>query len=410
MDLDGPALAPPAGIIPNFDNPPNQNELARGVLIACASIATICLVLRAYGRFYLLREVSAEDVMVVLAYGCFWGAVNSTFAMIDTPGYFVHQWDIRLRDLIPTSYHILIFGVCYSFVLPLLKVGILIEWCRMFVPHGSVTKNAFWWGCVILSFIQIGAAVATIIALNLQCIPHQAIWDFTIPGALCFKLYNLQVSSASIQLISDVGILLLPQRVIWTLKMSWKKRMGVSVIFGLGLLACVSAAFRLATTIAYGEAQDAIFALGPLVFWATAEMTCGFFIICVPCMPKILKQAGVLRKIKKALGMSTGPTANSAKADYFAGGGSGSRSRGPGGSSTAPDSYHKLEEDGVAMDNLKSSESTEHLHGHGKLTTAPVITRTTQITVMEDSRSTSDGASNLDMHMYHQKTPWANYK
>lgn len=44
--------------------------------------------------------------------------------------------------------------------------------------------------------------------------------------------------------------------------------------------ACISAAFRLATTVAYGEAADAIYALGPLVFWATAEMTCGFFVCC----------------------------------------------------------------------------------------------------------------------------------
>ncbi|KAL2016751.1 hypothetical protein VTK56DRAFT_3099 [Thermocarpiscus australiensis] len=418
MDLDGPALAPPDGAVSNFDNPSNQNGLARGVLIACASIATVSLVLRAYGRFYLLRKVSVEDVMVVLAYGCFWGALNSTFAFIDTPGYFVHQWDIRLRDLMPTSYNILVFGVCYSFVLPLLKVAILIDWCRMFVPHGSRTKNAFWWGCVVISFVQIGAAVATIIALNLQCIPHQAIWDFTIPGAKCFNLFNLQVSSATIQLVSDVGIFLLPQRVIWTLKMSWQKRMGVSVIFGLGVLACVSAAFRLATTLAYGEAQDAIFALGPLVFWATAEMACGFFIVCVPCLPKILQQTGVLRKIKKALGMSTGPTADSGKPGYHTGGKSGSRSRGPkAGSSSAQDSYYKLEEDGLAMKDLKSSESTEHLRDdqHGaKLTTtarAAAITRTTQITVTEDSRSTSDGGSNHDMHMYHnQKMPWAGYR
>lgn len=121
-------------------------------------------------------------------------------------------------------------------MLPLLKVGIMIEWCRMFLPHGLKTKNAFFWGCAVISFVQIGAAVATIIALNLQCIPHQAIWDFTIPGAKCFKLYYLQVSSATIQLASDVGMFLLPQRVIWTLKMSWRKRMGVSVIFGLGVL------------------------------------------------------------------------------------------------------------------------------------------------------------------------------
>ncbi|KAL2174431.1 uncharacterized protein P884DRAFT_314774 [Thermothelomyces heterothallicus CBS 202.75] len=355
--------------------------------------------------------------MVILAYGAFCGAVNSTFAFVDTPGYFVHQWDIRLRDLIPTSYHVLVFGVCYSFVLPLLKVAILIDWCRMFVPHGSSTKNAFWWGCVVISFVQIGAAVATIIALNLQCIPHQAIWDFTIPNAKCFKLYHLQVSSATIQLVSDVAIFLLPQRVIWTLKMSWRKRMGVSVIFGLGVLACVSAAFRLATTIAYGEAQDAIYALGPLVFWATAEMACGFFIVCIPCLPKILQQTGVLRKMKKALGMSTGPTANSAQAGYHTGGKSGSRSRGPKvTSSSAQDSYYKLEEDGMAMKDLKS-ESTEHLREDqqgGKLAGprgAAAITRTTHIMVTEDQRSTSDGGSNPDMNMYNQqKAPWGGYR
>jgi hypothetical protein len=61
MDLDGPALAPPDGVFSNFDNPDNQNELARGVLAACAAVATVCLLLRAYGRFYLLRKVSPED-------------------------------------------------------------------------------------------------------------------------------------------------------------------------------------------------------------------------------------------------------------------------------------------------------------------------------------------------------------
>lgn len=50
--------------------------------------------------------------------------------------------------------------------------------------------------------------------------------------------------------------------------------------------ACVSAAFRLATTVAYGEAADAIYALGPLVFWATAEMTCGFFVCCSKYFPE----------------------------------------------------------------------------------------------------------------------------
>jgi hypothetical protein len=24
--------------------------------------------------------------------------------LIDTPGYFVHQWNVRLKDMIPTTY------------------------------------------------------------------------------------------------------------------------------------------------------------------------------------------------------------------------------------------------------------------------------------------------------------------
>jgi hypothetical protein len=121
--------------------------------------------------------------------------------------------------------------------------------------------------------------------------------------------------------------------------------------------------------------------------------------------------------MKKVLGMSTGPTANSAGAGYHTGGKSGNRSRGPKAtSSSVQDSYYKLEEDGLAMKDLKS-ESTEHLREDqqpGKLavpTGAAAITRTTHIVVTEDSRSTSDGGSNPDMYMTgQQKAPWGGYR
>ncbi|KAJ0121783.1 hypothetical protein J7T55_008950 [Diaporthe amygdali] len=366
--LNGPAMAPPAGETSDFENPPNENGLAIGVLVTMIVISTFCVLVRLYARVYLLRKVQVEE----------------NFAMVETPGYFVHTWNVRVKDMLPTQYYILVFGVCYSFVLPFLKVAILTEWTRMFVPRGTHMKNAFFWGCMTVCFVQIGAGVATIIALNLQCIPHAAIWDLTITDAQCFELYPLQVSSASIQLVSDIAIFLLPQRVIWTLKMTWQKRLGVSVVFGLGLLACVSAAFRLATTVAYGEAADAIYALGPLVFWATAEMTCGFFVCCMPCIPKILRDTGVLKNIKRAFGMNTtttkGPSNN--KSAQF----SSNISHGKSVTATSK-AYYKLDEDGIPMDPVES-ESTEQLH-NAKLSAG--ITRTTRIIVSQDSRPmTSD--------------------
>ncbi|OQE34878.1 hypothetical protein PENCOP_c015G07554 [Penicillium coprophilum] len=353
MDLNGPALAPPEGVIPNLDNPPNNNGLAIGVLSACTAIATVCLFIRAYARIWLLRKVQIEEGLTLCAYGCFWGAIYAEIGLIDTPGYFVHQWNVRLKDMILAQYYVFLFGVFYTIVLPLLKVTILIGCCRMFAPRGHRSEGYFWWGCVVVIIVQITAGIGIVVALNLQCIPHSAIWDITILAtSKCFDLYKLQVASASIQLISDVAILLLPQQVIWSLKMTWRKRMGVSFIFGLGLLACISAAFRLETTIAHGRSADAVWTLPPLAFWATAEMTCGFFIVALPCIPKIMMETGAGAKIKSILGMSS--LGNSSKRNWESEGTGQSSNPSKLGRSTTDNTYYNL-------DTLKSSESTEYL-------------------------------------------------
>lgn len=44
------------------------------------------------------------------------------------------------------------------------------------------------------------------------------------------------LSSASVQVITDLAMVLLPQRIIWGLHLNWQKKMGVSVIFGVGIL------------------------------------------------------------------------------------------------------------------------------------------------------------------------------
>lgn len=145
----------------------------------------------------------------------------------------------------------------------------------------------------------------------------------------------------------------------------------------------------MATTVAYGEAADAVYALGPLVFWATAEMTCGFFVCCMPCIPKILRDTGVLRNVKRAFGMQTTKKGTNSKLDQY----STSMSHGKSVTNTT-NAYYKLDEDGIPMGDVKS-ESTEHLN-NDKLNTG--ITRTTRITITQDNRSVSETGSN-DMPM-----------
>jgi hypothetical protein len=114
----------------------------------------------------------------------------------------------------------------------------------------------------------------------------------------------------------------------------------------------------------------------------------------VPCIPKILRDTGVLTNIKRAIGMMTNTTKtpSNAKSGQFSSNVSHAKS-----ATQTSKSYYKLDEDGIPMDPV-GSESTEQLH-KAKLGGAG-ITRTTKIIVSQDSRSmNSDIESGPGAHM-----------
>lgn len=103
----------------------------------------------------------------------------------------------------------------------------------MFVPGG--TRNAFWWVCVTVITVQIMFGIASVTALCFTCIPYEKIWNFLLPGK-CLRKANIEISSATVHLACDAVILCLPHKVIWGLHMSFKKKLGVAIVFSLGIL------------------------------------------------------------------------------------------------------------------------------------------------------------------------------
>lgn len=54
--LATPALPPPDGVTPNFDNPPNQNALAWVVTTLCMVVSTLCVCLRVFTRIWVVKK------------------------------------------------------------------------------------------------------------------------------------------------------------------------------------------------------------------------------------------------------------------------------------------------------------------------------------------------------------------
>ena len=59
--LEGPAMSPPAGVVPNFDDPANLDVYATLTVTLCVAFSTVAVVLRMYTKVFILRVLAWED-------------------------------------------------------------------------------------------------------------------------------------------------------------------------------------------------------------------------------------------------------------------------------------------------------------------------------------------------------------
>lgn len=125
-----------------------------------------------------------------------------------------------------------IITILYPLVLLFLKSALLLEWSRIFVPSG--TRNLFWWLSNTLVILNVSFYLAMFFGWAFSCSPVELFWKPWVPGT-CVNMLVLDLINGAFNLVTDLALLILPQHVIWKLHISTKKRLGVSVIFAIGL-------------------------------------------------------------------------------------------------------------------------------------------------------------------------------
>ncbi|KAI1205700.1 uncharacterized protein F4807DRAFT_441975 [Annulohypoxylon truncatum] len=155
------------------------------------------------------------------------------------------------------------------FSLTFVKIVILLEWIRIFVPRG--TRNFVFWASYS----------------NLACTPHQYTWNIFISGK-CSRANtgteNLMISVVSLS--TDVFAFLIPQKAIWKLQTSTNRKATISAIFAAGIVAVAAASARLAMALILGHCPDFTYHSTSVILCGLAEMTCAFLVICIPALPK----------------------------------------------------------------------------------------------------------------------------
>ncbi|MCJ1380518.1 hypothetical protein MMC17_003626 [Xylographa soralifera] len=196
----------------------------------------------------------------------------------------IHEWDITKETLESILYYDNITLISYGPAIACTKSAILLLYLRVFSPRRwstlDVTVRA-------LILIICGFYIALSVAKICQCIPRARIWDNTVPGQ-CVNLPVLLDTSGLFNIISDVLILLVPLKGVWSLQMARKRKMGIYLIFTVGIIAPVFSIIGLVKRFQLAGSPDQSYNQPLILLWAEAELATGMMIICLPTLPGVL--------------------------------------------------------------------------------------------------------------------------
>ncbi|KAI0854608.1 hypothetical protein F4860DRAFT_522964 [Xylaria cubensis] len=282
LDPDAPVVTPPDGIVSNFVNPTNGNSIMIGVSSAVLALVLSALVVHFSGR--ISRKLHLEDYLVIPAIGSFITFNVFVYRITATTGYFVHGWDLQVKDSAWHFFNIFISTSTYDVTMIFVKGAILVQWARVFTPG---IRNTFFWLCYTVATLNAIFYLVVLLTDLLYCTPVQYHWDMSIPGGHCADDNLLSPFSAAINVALDITILLLPQRVIWKLNIPLKKKVGISSVFLMGLLCIISAIIRLKFSIVLlSPDNDYAYTSGFEILLGNLEMTFAFLTFAFPGLPR----------------------------------------------------------------------------------------------------------------------------
>ena len=120
----------------------------------------------------------------------------------------------------------------YCIAIASIKLSILLLITRIFL---AVKRNALYWIMQVLMWVNTAFYSIAVFLAIFACRPRRKIWSPEIEGK-CLESKALYITSAIFNSTSDLIMLSVPLHIICNFQMSTKRKMGVSAIFGMGLL------------------------------------------------------------------------------------------------------------------------------------------------------------------------------
>jgi hypothetical protein len=179
--------------------------------------------------------------------------------------------------------------IFYKFTINLTKLSILFLYLRIF------SQRWFRRTCYACITVVSGYAIASILVTIFQCTPVVRVFDKKIHGT-CINITAFWYANAIYNILTDIVILASVPGVVWSLSLSTRQRLGLTMVFGLGIFVFATSILRMTTLDPASKNPDTTFGTLKSTMWTTIEASTAIVCACLPMIrtpiqklfPKIL--------------------------------------------------------------------------------------------------------------------------
>ncbi|KAM0329308.1 hypothetical protein ACHAQA_004613 [Verticillium albo-atrum] len=264
-----------------------QGPTVIAVAVVFAVLLFFTVVLRIYARVAVVKSVGPDDYLILVAALLSWAFIACVVSSVQH-GLGSHFVDVIARgqdNLITYSQIVWLSSIFYNACLGFIKISVLALYMRL--GDRKLRRVA-----MVMVGVIVCQAGANVMACIFQCTPVSAAYDIRIgeEDKKCVDINAFYLANAAVNIFTDILTYTLPIPLVIKLQIPRQQKIGLAVILGLGLFACVSSIIRITYIPQMLVSEDPTWAITGAMYWSVIETNVGILAASIPSYKAIAKR------------------------------------------------------------------------------------------------------------------------
>ncbi|KAK2035205.1 CFEM domain-containing protein [Colletotrichum zoysiae] len=276
----------------------------RGLLFC---LPTLFIIIRVANKLMKISPWGWDDLTILIAYVHLASFLPASYLSEQTGGG-RDIWTLTPGQITNYLIFFFTFGLLYMTCLFFIKASILFLYLRIFPDE--IFRRVLWctqlFGLLLwLSFTVTSFAV---------CQPLNFFWNGWAGESKgkCFDLNAFGISHGALNLALDVWMLILPASQLYNLRMKRKKKVGVMLMFSVGIFLTAASAYRVKALVVFAKSYNITAESFETSIISHIELCVGIFVACLPSTRQVWRVVPpkILRAMRLSSGLQNSPKAS----------------------------------------------------------------------------------------------------